>query len=79
MALIFVKIYLFFISTRVAIIRKEGGKAEKGYKKSYFNFLFLNEETDCASWYSKHQMILNLVKDPFLALFLVFSSKTPIM
>lgn len=35
----------------------------------------MNEDTDCACWYSKHQMILNLVKDPFLAFFLVYFSK----
>ena len=76
LAMVFVKIYLFFISTRVAIIRTEEGDQAKGYKKFYFDYLFLNEETDCRNWYSKHQMILNLVKDPFLAFFLVFLSKS---
>lgn len=75
--MIFTKIYLFFISTRIANIRDEGGRAEKGYKKHYYNFLFLNGETDCASWYSKHQMVLNLIKDPFLAFCLVYFSNSP--
>lgn len=79
LVMVFTKIYLFFVSTRVASIREDKTKAEKSYKKYYYNFLFLNEDTDCANWYSKHQMILNLVKDPFLALFLVYASKAPLL
>jgi ABC-type multidrug transport system fused ATPase/permease subunit len=75
LVMVFIKIYLFFISTRVAIIRTEQNEMAKGYKKHYYNYLFLNEETDCENWYSKHQMIMNLVKDPFLAFFLVFFSR----
>ena len=78
-AFLFIKVYLFFISTRIAIIRGEERQAEIGYKKHYYNFLFLNKDTDCKSWYSKHQMILNLVKDPCIALFLVLTSKIPFL
>ena len=71
------KIYLFFVSTRVAIIRQEKNTTEIAYKKHYYDFLFLNKDTDCASWYSKHHMILNLMKDPLIAFSLVFFRKIP--
>lgn len=76
--LIFTKIYLFFLSTRVAIIKFDDAR-NKGYKKHYFDFLFLNRDTDCLTYYSKHQYVLNLIKDFGLASSLVLFSKTPVL
>ena len=70
----FTKIYLFFISTRVAIVRDERHSANKGYRKEYVEYEFMNEEMKCDSWFSKHYLILNLIKDAFVAMVLVFFS-----
>lgn len=72
--LFFSKIYLFFISTRVAIVRDERNSANKGYRKEYVEYEFMNEDMKCDSWFSKHYLILNLIKDAFVALMLVFFS-----
>lgn len=75
--LVFTKIYLYFLSTRVAIVRFDD-KRNKGYKKHYYEFLFLNRDTDCANYYSKHQYVLNLIKDFGLASSLVLFSRVPV-
>jgi hypothetical protein len=75
--LMFTKLYLFFISTRVAKIRNETDIKEKGYRKRYLDYMFLSKETHANSWYSLHQMVINLLKDPVISVFLVFSSKNP--
>lgn len=77
MCMMFIKVLLFFKSTRIAIIKKEGVQGEKGYKKNYYNFMFLSERNHGQNYYSNHQEILNLIKDPILAFFLVFFSKKP--
>lgn len=73
--LTFTKIYLFFISTRVAIVRDEIKSANKGYRKQYVEYEFMNVEMKCTTWFSKHYMILNLIKDAYIACVLVFMSK----
>lgn len=75
--MIFTKVILYFLSTRVAVIKDMGNQKEKGYTKNYFNFLFLQEHNKKDSYYSKHQLVLNLIKDPILGLFLVFFSEIP--
>lgn len=76
-AMVFLKVVLYFKSTRIATIKKAGAHAEKGYMKNYYNFMFLSEHNHGQNYYSHHQEILNLIKDPILAIFLVFSSKNP--
>ena len=75
----FLKIILAFYSSRIAKVnnRLETSIKEKGYRKEYFNFQFLSEENKKDSFYSNHQMILTLVKDPLLSVFLVFLSEIP--
>ena len=75
----FIKVILYFKSTRIAIIKKNGQHEEKGYKKNYFSYLFLSEENHGQNYYSHHQEVLNLIKDPILAVFLVFCSKSPMV
>lgn len=75
----FIKLMIFFYSTRVAIISKEASRSEKGYKKYYYNFLFLGEENKHETFYQNHQMILNMLKDPVLGVALVFFYNTPVM
>ena len=75
--MIFTKVVLYFLSTRVAVIKDMGFKKEKGYTKSYYDFLFLQEENKRDSLYAKHQMVLNLIKDPILGFILVFCSESP--
>jgi hypothetical protein len=77
LGMIFVKVVIYFYSTRVAIIKNLKSKGGKGYKKSNFNFLFLSEKNHCTSYYSHHQLILNMIKDPILAVILVFFSEYP--
>jgi len=44
LSMMFIKVILYFKSTRVAVIKKAGTQAEKGYKKNYYDFLFLSED-----------------------------------
>lgn len=78
-AFMFIKLLVFFYSTRVALIHQEGSKSEKGYKKYYFNFLFLGENRRHDCFYAKHQVILNMLKDPVLGFALVFFYNSPLM
>ncbi len=76
----FTKVVLLFKSGRIASIRAAGpNESIKGYKKYYYNFLFLSRENHCSNFYSNHAVILNLFKDPILSLILVFGSKIPIV
>lgn len=75
--MVFMKVVLYFYSTRIAIINSMKTQTEKGYTKYYYNFLFLSAENKNDSYYSRHSTILNLIKDPFLALILVFFSEIP--
>jgi Sec-independent protein translocase protein TatA len=75
--MLFAKVYLFFVSTRMANIKESNKEIGKGYKKHYYDFLFLNKDQHCDDWYSKHHVILNLLKDPVIAFCLVFFSKIP--
>lgn len=76
--MLFLKLILYFYSTRIANIRSmKKSLQEKGYVKNYYNFLFLSQENHGTSYYAHHQTILNLIKDPILAFFLVFCSETP--
>jgi len=75
----FIKLLIFFYSTRVAAIQKDGQKAQKGYKKYYYNFLFLGTEREHTSFYSSHQIILNMLKDPVLGFALVFFYHIPMV
>lgn len=54
MCMMFIKVLLFFKSTRIAIIKKEGVQGEKGYKKNYYNFMFLSERNHGQNYYSNH-------------------------
>lgn len=76
-SLMFTKLYLFYISTRVAKVRTQTNVKEKGYRKYYLDYMFLSKETHPNSQYSLHHMALNLLKDPIISIFLVFSSKNP--
>lgn len=75
----FIKLLVFFYSTRVANIKKNERRTEKGYKKYYYNFLFLGEGVNHDSFYSNNQLILNMLKDPVLGFALVFFYDTPIL
>lgn len=50
----FIKLLVFFYSTRVANIKKNERRTEKGYKKYYYNFLFLGEGVNHDSFYSNN-------------------------
>lgn len=75
----FLKIILGFYSSRLAKVnnRLETSIKEKGYRKEYFDFQFLSAENKKDSFFSNHQMILTLVKDPILSIFLVLFSEIP--
>jgi hypothetical protein len=75
--LVFTKVILFFKSTRVAIIKKNAHNEEKAYINLYSSYLFMSKHNDGKSYYSNHQLIFNLMKDPLLAVTLVFCSKVP--
>lgn len=77
--LMFTKLYLFFVSTRVAKVRTETSIKEKGYRKHYLDYMFLSNETHANSWYSLHHMAVNLLKDPVISVFLVFASKVSLV
>mgnify|MGYP000641478137 CR=1 FL=1 len=75
----FITVYLLFKSTRVATVDKKMIVGERNYKKSIYDYLFLKENQKCDSFYSNHYVVLNLFKDPILAVFLVFCSRVPLL
>lgn len=78
-SIMFMTIYVLFKSTRVAQVSKMALVGERSYKKSVYEFLFLKEGQRCNSFYSHHYVVMNLLKDPVLAVFLVFCSKVPLL
>jgi hypothetical protein len=75
----FTKVVLLFKSGRVASIKSKGVMETKGYKKYYYDYLFLSRDNHGKNFYSHHQSIMNLFKDPILSILLVFCSKIPLL
>jgi len=78
-AIMFMTIFLLFKSTRVANVQKKTILGERDYKKTIYDYLFLKENQRCDSFYSNHYVVMNLFKDPILAVFLVFCSNVPLL